>query len=89
MKKNDVVTVICGVGEFIGKFVENTEAGLEIEDPRMLVQGEKGMGFAKGIAITGIQDPPSVIFKNYVFVTPTNDDVMKGYRQATSGIVLA
>lgn len=88
MKKNDVVTVICGVGEFIGKFVSNTDAGLEIEDPRMLVQSEQGMGFAKGIAITGVQNPPSVIFKNYVFVTPTNEDVEKGYRQATSGLIL-
>lgn len=88
MKKGDVVSVITLAGEFVGK-LEDTGAGtISLTDPRMLVQNEQGMGFAHGIAVTGKQNPTSVTFQNYVFVTETNEDVEKAYRGAVSGLVL-
>ena len=48
MKKGDIITVMTLTGEFVGKFVSN-DNGLELEDPRLVVQGPEGqMGFARG-----------------------------------------
>jgi len=88
MKKNDVVTVITLAGEFVGKFV-SIENGLELADPRMIVQSQDGqMGFARGICQTGVENPDAVTFNQYMFVTETNTEVSKAYRTATSGIEL-
>jgi hypothetical protein len=88
MKKNDVVSVITLAGEFVGKFVEFVDGNVSLEDPRMIVQGPDGqMGFAKGICSTGQQEPNSVVMQA-VFVTPTDKDVEKGYREFTGAIQL-
>ena len=88
MKKNDIVTVITLAGEFVGKFVSNDDAGLALEDPRMVVQSQDGqMGFARGICQTGVENPTDIAFQQYLFVTSTNEDVQKAYRQSTSGII--
>ena len=87
MKKNDIVTVLTLAGEFVGKFVSD-ENGIELEDPRMVVQGpDGGMGFARGICQTGVENPDYVLFESYIFTTPANDQVQKAFREATSGIV--
>lgn len=88
MDKNSVVTVVAMSGEYVGK-LQSTGAGtVTIEDPRMLVHSEQGMGFANGIAVTGKNEPSSVTFHSYVFMTETNVEVEKAYRQAVSGLVL-
>ena len=87
MEKNDIIAVLTLAGEYVGKFVSD-ENGLELEDPRMIVQGPEGqMGFARGICQTGVENPTSVKFESYIFVTPANDQVVKAFREATSGIV--
>ena len=87
MKKGDIITVMTLTGEFVGKFVSN-DNGLELEDPRLVVQGPEGqMGFARGICQTGVENPTDITFQQYLFVTSTNEEVQKAYRQATSGIV--
>lgn len=88
MKKGDVLTVITMVGEFVGKFDTMGDGAISLEDPRMLIQNEQGMGFARGICVTGEYDPKSVTFAQYVFVTSTNEDIEKAYRQATSGLII-
>ena len=88
MKKGDVVSVITLAGEFVGKYDTSGSGTITLEDPRMLIQNEQGMGFANGIAVTGESNPKEVTFAQYVFVTPTNADIEKAYRQATSGLVL-
>ena len=88
MKKNDIVTVITLAGEFVGKFVSKDESGLALEDPRMFVQRQDGqIGFARGICQTGVENPDDIVFDNFIFITSSNEDVQKAYRQATSGIV--
>ena len=73
--KNEIVTLVTPAGEFVGKYIEETDNGFKIGDPRMIVQGPEGnMGFAKG---------------GVVFLTETNKQVADGWREATSGIVLA
>jgi len=88
MKANDVVTVVTISGEYVGKLKDQGEGTLTLSDPRMLIQNESGMGFAAGIAVTGEQNPTEVTFAQYVFVVPTNIEVEKAYRSATSGIII-
>ena len=87
MKKGDIITVMTLTGEFVGKFVSN-DNGLELEDPRLVVQSPEGkMGFARGICQTGVENPTDIVFDHFIFITSSNEDVQKAYRTATSGIV--
>lgn len=90
LDKGDIVTVLTVAGEFVGK-LKNDNIGIAVvlENPRMLVQNQQGMGFAHGVCVTGEQNPKSVEFKSYVFVTPTNSEVASAWRQATSGLITA
>ena len=72
MTKNDIVSVMTLSGEFVGKFISD-ENGLELEDPRLVVQGPEGqMGFARGICQTGVENPTYIKFDSYIFVSPSN-----------------
>lgn len=86
MKKGDVVSVITMAGEMVGKLKE-IGTTITLEDPRMLIQTEQGMGFAHGVCVTGETNPKEIAFQQYVFVTPTKDEIVKGWREATSGII--
>mgnify|MGYP001563144172 FL=1 len=89
-KKNDVITVICVAGEYIGKMVSEDTSKLTIADPKMLVNGEQGMGFGNGVCVTGEKDPSSMTFYigGIVFVAKTSEEVVKAYREATSGLII-
>ena len=87
--KNDVITVITVAGEYVGKFVSEDTSRLTIADPKMLVNGEQGMGFGNGVCVTGEADPADMTFYigGLVFVAKTSDAVVKAYREATSGLI--
>ena len=88
MNKNDIVSVVTVAGEFVGKFVSDVDGVIELDDPRMIVQGPEGqMGFAHGVCSTGKHEPDSIRM-SYIFNTPTSPEVEKGYREFTSGIIL-
>ena len=91
MKKNQIITVASVVGEFVGKYSDQDDSTLVLTDPRMIVNGPEGMGFARGICQTGNENPDEVTLMkaNILFVSETNEDVQKSYRQFTSGLVLA
>ena len=90
VKKNQIITVASVVGEFVGKFDEENETTITLTDPRMIVNGPEGMGFARGICQTGKENPDSVtMYKaNIIFVTESNEDVENSYRKFTSGLVM-
>lgn len=89
-KKNDVITAITVAGEYVGKFVKKDESSLILSDPKMLVQGEQGVGFANGICVTGCENPTSMTLYTggLVFVTETSDVVKQAYIEATSGLIM-
>ncbi len=88
-KKGDVVSVVTLSGEYMGKYNQNhADGGLTLDDPRMLIAGDDGIGFARGICMTGVENVNTVRFKDYVYVTPTNAEFEKAYRTAVSGIIL-
>jgi len=88
MNRGDVVAVVTIAGEFVGKYRTLKDGNIILDDPRMLIQNEQGMGFAAGICVTGKMNPDKVTFQQYVFVTAVNNDIEKAYRSAVSGLVL-
>ena len=89
IKKNDVVSVVTTVGEFIGKYAEASESCITIHDPRMIVHSQEGMGYAAGLCMSGTPAPNIGHFYNgqVVFMDKTNEQVEKAYREFTSGII--
>lgn len=89
-QKNDVVTVITYVGEFVGKLVEETPDKVTLKDPRMFLNTEEGMGFARGVAATGEENPTSMSFftGGIIFVSKTNSEIDREWHRATSGILV-
>ncbi len=89
MEKNDIVTVVTISGEYVGKLSDNDGGQITLSDPRMILSNpETGqMGFAKGIAVTGVENPKEVTFISVVFVTPANATVSTAWQEATSQIV--
>ena len=84
MEKGNIVTVVTQSGEYVGKLV-SVDAVTELENPRMIIRNpENGeMGFAKGIAATGEENPTSVVFQNIVFCVPSNKRVVDAFLIAT------
>jgi|TARA_A200000159_G_scaffold161284_1_gene182910 hypothetical protein len=88
MKDKDVVTVVAATGEYVGRMVKIDETGIVLEKPRLITYNEEGMGFAQGIAMTGNPDPKEVTILSAVFVTECNEEIVKAWQTATSGIIL-
>ena len=89
MNTGDVVTVLTVAGEFVGKLKGRDGDSVSLEDPRMLVHNQQGMGFARGVCVTGEENPTQVEFMGVVFVVKTNSEVESAWRQATSGLITA
>lgn len=85
MKKGDIVTVVAISGEYVGRLTKQDGAVVTLENPRVVITNpENGnMGFAKGIAATGIDSPESAIFQSVVMVVNTNPLVSEAYLKAT------
>jgi len=89
MNVGDVVSVVTAAGEFVGKLDGFDGDAVILVKPRMLVSNGQGMGFARGICMTGVENPESATFHSVVFLTPTNKDIEDAWISATTGIALA
>ena len=84
MKKGYIVTVVAISGEYVGTFDSQLDTSITLSEPKMIVSNpEGGMGFARGVAVTGHEAPADITFNNYVFVTPSNEGVADAYAIAT------
>tara|TARA_Y100000593_G_scaffold19389_1_gene38708 strand:- start:7908 stop:8180 length:273 start_codon:yes stop_codon:yes gene_type:complete len=88
MEKGDIVSVVTISGEYVGILESLEDSNVVLKKPRMVIQTERGMGFAHGIAVTGEEAPEEVVFNNVVFVVPTNEGVAKSHTEATTNIKL-
>ena len=90
MEKGDIVTVVTISGEYVGKLVSMEDAMVELENPRMILSNPQdgSMGFAKGLAATGEENPKTATFQQVVFVVPSNEKVANAHLEATSGLTL-
>lgn len=85
---NSVMTVVTTNGEYVGKITGESANSITMANPRLIVTTEQGMGFANGIAMTGIDNPKSVTFKNYIFVTESAEGVIEAWNEHTGQIQL-
>ena len=88
MKERDIVTVMTATGEYVGRILKMDETGIVLENPRMITFAEQGMGFANGIAATGVANPKEMAIFQPIFATETNPEVVKAWHQATSGLLV-
>tara|TARA_B100001564_G_scaffold308811_1_gene279501 strand:+ start:514 stop:810 length:297 start_codon:yes stop_codon:yes gene_type:complete len=89
MENGEIVTVVTLSGEYVGRLKDFNNGWVTVSSPRMILQNPENnsMGFARGIAVTGVENPDEVTFQSVVFVTPTNDRVSEAWSEATSQIV--
>ena len=85
----EVVSIVTVSGEYSGiRETESRDGEVIIENPRMLIATDEGVGFAKGVCMTGMADVKIIRFKDYVFLTRTNAEFAKAYKEATTLIQL-
>ena len=90
MNKGDLVTVLTNAGEFVGRLDKNDDTGVHLDNPKMIVNTPEGkMGFARGVCMSGEENPKSIIFRSgcIILVTPSNQNINKAYTEVVSGLV--
>lgn len=82
-----IKTVVSTYGEYIGDIVEDADV-VVIKKPKMVIQSEKGFGFAKGVCVTSEESPEQIAIQksNVVLVVNTHADVVKAYEDSVSVI---
>ena len=89
MVKGKIVSLVTLAGEYIGKFMHETNGNITLENPRMLVNTPDGKdGFARGICMTGQENPKTGMFYagGVVIVTETNPEFASAYTEAVTGL---
>ena len=88
---NTLVSVVTPAGEFVGKLEEQTDTHVTLKDPKMIVHAEdKQMGFARGVCLTGQENPESVTFYSggIILMTPSKSEIESAYTKMTSGLII-
>ena len=91
MIKGKVVSLVTLAGEYIGKFVNESDGNITLENPRMLVNTPDGkVGFARGICMTGNENPKQgMLYAGGVaIVTETNPEFAAAYTEAVTGLAV-
>ena len=87
IEKDTLVSVVTPVGEFVGKLEEQTESFVTLQNPKMIITTpDKQMGFARGVCLTGKENPEVVTFYagGIILITPSNDDIVAAYKKMTT-----
>ena len=89
MQHGDIVSIVTVSGEYVGEVSEFlSDNSVRLTNPRMILSDGKGnMGFAKGLCLSGIENPEEQIFMNYVFIAQTNDTVATAWNEAVGTII--
>ena len=91
IEKDTLVSVVTPAGEFVGKLEEQTESFVTLQNPKMIITTpDKQMGFARGVCLTGQENPESVTFYSggIILMTPSNSEIEAAYTKMTSGIII-
>jgi len=88
--KKDVISLITNAGEYVGRFKDESPSEITITDPKMLISGENGVGFARSVSITAKEDLSELTFNKsgVTFVAPSSEVIEKAFISANSGIVV-
>ena len=91
MVNGKVVSLVPLAGEYIGKFMHENNGNITLENPRMLVNTPDGkVGFARGICMTGTENPNQGMFYagGVVILTETNPEFSAAYTEAVTGLAV-
>jgi len=89
VSKNDVITIKTQAGEeVVATFVEETDTALVVSKPTSIAQGPQGMGMIPWM-VTAQANKISLNKSSVVAFTVTDEEIAKGYTEATTGIQLA
>ena len=86
---NEIVCVVTPNGDIIGKMVAEDESAVTIQDPRGFVQTPEGVGFAPSVSIGCDHELKDVRLNTSMILTVTkaHPEIVKAWRQQTSGLV--
>lgn len=87
--KDEIVCVVTPNGDIIGKLTELYDSYVKVKDPRGFVQTPEGVGFAPSVSM-GCEHEPSTVFLNgamIITITKAHPEIVKAWRQQTSGLV--
>ena len=90
MKEGDLVSVLTPHGEFVGRLEKNDDTGVHLSNPKMMVSTKEGnMGFARGVCMTGEENPKSIIFRSggIILVTPSNQNINKFFKNPRQNLL--
>jgi len=89
VKQGDIITVLTLTGEIVGKLKSETDTKIILEDPRLIVQSpeSKEFGYAKGITISGVENPKEVEIRNWILVVEPDKRFYEAYQKAAVGLV--
>ena len=91
IKANTLVSIVTPAGEFVGEFEEQTENFVILRNPKMMITTpDKQMGFARGVCLTGEENPELTTFYSggIILMTPSNDEIISAYTKMTSGLII-
>lgn len=87
METGDIVAVVTMSGEYVGELVDVSNGQVELKNPRMVLSDGQGkMGFAKGVCVSGVENPTSQVFNQFIFMAEVNEVIRDGHKQAVSSI---
>ena len=91
LKENEIVCVVTPNGDIIGKLVHQSDSFVRLGDPRGFIQTQEGVGFAPSVSMGCEHDPTEVCLNMSMIITVTkaHPEIVKAWRQQTSGIVTA
>lgn len=89
LAEDEIVCVVTPNGDIIGKLLHQGETFVRLGDPRGFVQTPEGVGFAPSVSI-GCEHELSEVVLNVsmiLTVTKAHPEIVKAWRQQTSGLV--
>ena len=87
--KDEIVCVVTPNGDIIGKLLELDESYVKVGDPRGFIQTQEGVGFAPSVSMGCAHEPSEVVINGTMIITITksHEEIVKAWRQQTSGLV--
>ena len=87
IEKDTLVSIVTPAGEFVGKLESQSSTYVTLRTPKMIIHTpDKQMGFARGVCLTGKENPEVVTFYagGIILITPSNDDIVTAYKKMTT-----
>jgi hypothetical protein len=87
--EGEIVCVVTPNGDIVGRLKQSTDTSVIVESPRGFVQTQEGVGFAPSVSLGCAHDLDDVTINMSLVLTVTkaHEEIVKAWRQQTSGLV--